>query len=263
MIELLGCSRSFLKKELTKKVRSVKVLARSSFSIDLNILNNGKVNPSYKALPLTILSEDERFIAFYKPPFVHSHPHSYSESDNCLSFFRSKNIFSILNVNLKNYDRGLVYRIDFLTSGLLIACKNDNFYEEIRKNFSSMVGNKIYYALVEGEFLAKKVTGNIDTTRKKVLVVKGEQDTIEVLETRYFREKNISLLKIKLHQGKRHQIRALLCSIDFPIIGDPLYDGKDASRLYLHAYEYEIQGKTWSCPLGLEDFENYSNSLIF
>jgi 23S rRNA pseudouridine1911/1915/1917 synthase len=48
-----------------------------------------------------------------------------------------------------------------------------------------------------------------------------------------------SLLMIELKTGLRHQIRAQLSYLGFPILGDELYGGNKAERLYLHAWRYE------------------------
>jgi len=42
-------------------------------------------------------------------------------------------------------------------------------------------------------------------------------------------------LRASLDRGFRHQIRAHLAWIGLPILGDPLYGGAEAERLYLHA----------------------------
>jgi 23S rRNA-/tRNA-specific pseudouridylate synthase len=54
---------------------------------------------------------------------------------------------------------------------------------------------------------------------------------VELLE--YDKKFNISTLLVKIHKGIRHQIRVHLASIDFPIIGDPLY-GESAKDEVLH-----------------------------
>ena len=48
--------------------------------------------------------------------------------------------------------------------------------------------------------------------------------------------KELSFLKIKIYSGRTHQIRAHLSSIGFPILGDSLYGGDEAERIFLHAH---------------------------
>ena len=48
-----------------------------------------------------------------------------------------------------------------------------------------------------------------------------------------------TLLLVSLETGLRHQIRAQLSHLGFPILGDELYGGAKSSRLFLHAWKYE------------------------
>ena len=50
---------------------------------------------------------------------------------------------------------------------------------------------------------------------------------------------NNSLVLVNLQSGLRHQIRAQLAALGFPILGDELYGGSRAERLFLHAWRYE------------------------
>jgi 23S rRNA pseudouridine1911/1915/1917 synthase len=59
-----------------------------------------------------------------------------------------------------------------------------------------------------------------------------------------------SLLLVKLETGLRHQIRAQLSHLGFPILGDELYGGMKDQRVYLHALKYE-----WEAEAEAEDSE--------
>jgi 23S rRNA-/tRNA-specific pseudouridylate synthase len=48
-------------------------------------------------------------------------------------------------------------------------------------------------------------------------------------------------MEVELQNGLRHQIRAQLACLGYPIRGDVFYGGKPAKRLYLHAQTYEIE----------------------
>ena len=53
---------------------------------------------------------------------------------------------------------------------------------------------------------------------------------------------NLSLLKLKLHTGRTHQIRVHLSHLGMPILGDTLYgkESKLIARQALHAYHMEF-----------------------
>ena len=52
--------------------------------------------------------------------------------------------------------------------------------------------------------------------------------------------KGVSLVLVNLKTGLRHQIRAQLSFLGFPILGDELYGGRKAERVFLHALRYEF-----------------------
>ena len=55
------------------------------------------------------------------------------------------------------------------------------------------------------------------------------------------------LIECNLHTGRTHQIRVHLASRGLPILGDELYGGKPAQRMYLHAAHlaFTLNGKKY------------------
>ena len=82
----------------------------------------------------------------------------------------------------------------------------------------------------------------------------------------YIKEKDLTILEVKLVTGKPHQIRAHLSSIGHPIIGDVKYGGKKLGSLdhqLLHSYRVRfpdnydkpfdmLSGKEFIAPLPKE-----------
>ena len=58
----------------------------------------------------------------------------------------------------------------------------------------------------------------------------------EVLKT----TEHYSLVELKPFTGRTHQLRVHLEELGHPIVGDVLYGGQEAERLFLHARELEI-----------------------
>jgi 23S rRNA pseudouridine1911/1915/1917 synthase len=266
--DCFGISSNQLKKNnLSKAWLEIPVKKMQVLTIPLNIANHLRINPIYAGSPVRIIKENKHFTAIHKPPFIHTHPLSYCESDNILSALRALGEEDVLNVNQHNYDRGLLFRLDFETSGLLIATKDENIYKEIRKNFHSVFKEKIYIAIVHGEVIAE----NIFTHRLKPYGEKSHKmveshhvtDSIVQLsfvKLAYNKQENISLVAIKLRDGVRHQIRAQFSIANHPLLGDELYGGKKSKRLYLHCYYYamEINDETFNAiDSNLELFDNF------
>ena len=249
------CSKARLKKYFDKKFLERSLIEKKPIQLPLNFVNDGEINPNYDGPPIKIIFEDEIFLVLNKPEKIFVHPLTYDESNNCLSFMRTINN-NYLKVNEKSYDRGLLYRLDFETSGVLVYLKKDEIYFNLRKNFDQMVHEKLYFAKVAGEF--KKiglieqylVSSESSGSKMKVYAEQRAQSfhaKLEVLESCFDVDSNTSLLKIKLLTGHRHQIRAQLSGLGFPIIGDSLYGGLAFNRLCLHAFSYsmELDGKAF------------------
>jgi 23S rRNA pseudouridine1911/1915/1917 synthase len=54
------------------------------------------------------------------------------------------------------------------------------------------------------------------------------------------RGEHYDLLELKPQTGRTHQLRVHLNHLGHPIVGDTLYGGEEADRLYLHAEALEI-----------------------
>ena len=91
---------------------------------------------------------------------------------------------------------------------------------------------KEYVALVHGmppesgdweDFLFK------DSRKNKVFVVKKERKGVKKarLEFRRLSEGETSMVRIRLHTGRSHQIRVQFSSRGFPLVGDHKYGARD------------------------------------
>lgn len=256
--DYLGISKNQLKKYIPQKSLKKSFKARSSLFIPLEILNNNKINPLYEGEKPKVILDDKDFLVLSKPNKIHSHPLSFCETNNVLSFIRSQFPSSYLNVNNENYDRGLLYRLDYETSGLLIYCKNKQLHKKLRENFNELTKTKIYYALVDGT-----INLNLDLNHYlHTSLFRGSK--IVVSDTELTNSKKARILvrpvenmgdrtkiEVELFQGHRHQIRAQLAYIGHPILGDELYGGKIAEKLHLHCFSYQIEERIFidqACP---------------
>jgi 23S rRNA pseudouridine1911/1915/1917 synthase len=68
-----------------------------------------------------------------------------------------------------------------------------------------------------------------DSTKNKVYVVKKERRGVKKarLEFNRLSEGEQSMVHIRLHTGRSHQIRVQFASRGFPLVGDRKYGGKD------------------------------------
>lgn len=260
------CSSNKLKKHFNKAFLKRNFREKATLTLPLNFINDGEINPHYEGDKLEVLAEDDNFFVFVKNPNQFVHPLSYDESDNCLSYIRSTRP-ELLHVNEENYDRGLLYRLDYETSGVMIYTKQDALYKKLREEFSTIAKAKTYWCWVEGDM---KLTGAFkhsfssgEEKGKRVLVaasgVYPQEGELSLKALKYDAALSRTLVEVSLKTGLRHQIRAQLAFLGFPLAGDKFYGGKEAQRLYLHAHTYvlEYSGKTYSWSSSPQNFDGF------
>ena len=149
-------------------------------------------------------------------------------------------VFSYLNC-----PEGFIYRpvnrLDKGTSGLMMAAKNAHIQQRMQRLLHTDGFVREYLAVVDGRPGEEK--GVIDLPIghgpgiKRVIDAAGRPafTEYEVLKTGESR----SLLRLKLHTGRTHQIRVHLAALGCPVAGDFLYGQEDErlpGRFALHSY---------------------------
>ena len=164
-----------------------------------------------------------------------------------------------------------VHRLDKGTSGVLVFARDAVMQAHLNRAFNSDVpGNKLrkyYVARVTGT-LRLHGTGMIDLPlmpgRKSRYRVGGPRDAIErqgarwllrvqadaksvsaVTRLRVLQQSASTLLLLRPHTGRTHQLRVHLALMGAPILGDRLYgELATADRLLLHAYQITVPAAT-------------------
>ncbi len=207
-----------------------------------------------KALP-PIVAETDDVIVFCKPSGLPVHPgtgHADSLTTRLEAAFAGSPFIPVP-----------VHRLDRDTSGLLLVGKTYAAVRRLSDALASHDGSvtKEYLAWVQGECpwsrpkrledrLAKRTVGELG--REKVVAGKssaGEADekpaslTVRCLTVREGR----SLVLVRLHTGRTHQIRVQLSERGFPLIGDVKYGGpRCEGGLKLHAVRLRVGEETYT-----------------
>ncbi|MDP4001362.1 MAG: RluA family pseudouridine synthase [bacterium] len=252
--------------KIQKAIREAQVLVNGKKVIetDFKIHENDKIElPEFKEEKLTAYSfqlqvvfENNDLAVIDKPAGLMVHPAAGRE-DVTLANALLNRFPEIKDVG-DPHRPGIVHRLDEDTSGLLLIAKTEPSFEYLKSLFTDRKIEKYYLALVHG--VPVKLHDVIDepigktSTHQKMKVGTGKEAKTEynVLDTEA--SGHFSLLWVKLHTGRTHQIRVHMSYIGHPVFGDRLYGGEykqtDKSlikRQFLHAYrlKFKLIDNTW------------------
>lgn len=127
-----------------------------------------------------------------------------------------------------------VHRLDTVTSGIIVYAKTKASAAELTKEITDGTFHKEYLAVVHGKVTPEKgIMEDFlfkDSRKNKSFVVKNQRKGVKKasLEYEVIEIKNgLSLVKIKLHTGRTHQIRVQFSSRKYPVYGDGKYGASD------------------------------------
>jgi len=207
---------------------------------------------------IEIVAETPEYIVVNKPAGLLVHQTKARESDTLVSWLIN-HYPEIKNVGEVEMRAGLVHRLDKEASGLLVVARTQTMYDYLKKQFQARIIEKEYLVLVNGQvnknhdiidFAISRGEKGKMVARPKIGVVTlrnvSALQTGKDAKTEFWVEKrlvNLTLLTVKIHTGRMHQIRVHLYAYNHPVFGDRLYQQKKKlsknkeklDRLFLHA----------------------------
>jgi 23S rRNA pseudouridine1911/1915/1917 synthase len=186
---------------------------------------------------LPVLHEDDALIAVDKPAGLLSVPTDRGESERtALAIVRDS--LSRPGMPARLWP---VHRIDRETSGVLLFAKSREAQQSVQARW--IEARKRYLVLVEGRpSPAQAVIDQPLFEDKRLNVRVGDHPGAQSARTRYATLREIgprTLLEVELETGRRHQIRAHLAWLGYPVVGDARY-GTKGPRLGLHALSLSV-----------------------
>lgn len=199
---------------------------------------------------IPILYEDKALVVCEKPIGVLSE-RGQNPRERCMP--------TLLEQQTRTYRIDVVHRLDRAVGGVMVFSKNARASAGLSRAIANHELTKEYLAVVSGcpdapsgewrDFLFR------DKAKNKSFVVKslrrGAKEAVldyEVLETVTRPEGTVSLLKIRLHTGRTHQIRVQCASRKMPLLGDEKYGSRVPTKdiaLWSHhlAFAHPVGGK--------------------
>lgn len=194
-------------------------------------------------LPIEIVYEDRDVLVINKPW-------------NCVSIPSIQNPDSSIANRVKGYYESqgyanqvihIVTRLDRDTSGLMLIAKHRLAHAFLDQGIQEGLVERYYYALSHSQsfeehgFIEAPIARNPESIISRIVDPSGQY-----AKTEYWLQQALdsgSLIRLRLHTGRTHQIRVHMAHIHSPLVGDDLYGGKKddiLQRQALHCGEIEF-----------------------
>ncbi len=152
-----------------------------------------------------------------------------------------------------------VHRLDMNVGGVMVYARNRQTAAAFSRSIQEGSMIKEYVACVEGVPQKTGVLEDLlfkDSRKNKVFVVKRMRKGVKKAKLEYVRlnDADPSLVRIRLHTGRSHQIRVQFASRGYPLVGDHKYGSRSeqkAPMLYSCKVTFPYKGEVVSfesCP---------------
>ncbi len=187
-----------------------------------------------------IIYEDEHRVVFDKPTGIPMHPGNKHRNDLAMNDYLDKYTESYKTATFKP---SFGYRLDRDTSGVLIAAKTYEALQYINTIIRDRDIDKYYLAIVIGKFpkhvlidkpLTKTYDKKFDRSQVKIDYVGWSEAKTECRLEKTITHPllgELSLVRVKIHTGRMHQIRIHVADEGYPVLGDIIYGNAAANRV--------------------------------
>jgi 23S rRNA pseudouridine1911/1915/1917 synthase len=246
LVALAPMNRTRIKELLRRGGISVNGLAISQFNHPLHagdVVSVGKLQPIaangiLERAGIKILFEDDCLIVIDKPVGLLS---IGTEKRHDGTAHRLVNEYC-----QKQSTRAfVVHRLDRETSGVLILAKSAKIQEQVQASWDEV--EKLYIAVVEGTPKPEEDTIRSHLVESAGLRVHsappGPNAKLAVTHYRTLKAmQSLTQLEVRLHTGRKHQIRVHLADRGTPVVGDAKYGAKTnpVGRMCLHAWKVQL-----------------------
>ena len=198
--------------------------ALASAHVVLEVVDEPVIDWQPQTLPLDVIFEDEHILVVNKPAGMVVHPaagHTDGTLVNALLGYAPE---------LDTLPRGgIVHRLDKETSGIMFVARSALAHKSLVAQLSERTVSRTYCAVCTGALTGGgKIDAPIDrhpTARTKMAVVADGKPAVTHYRIAH-RFKHYTQLQVNLETGRTHQIRVHMAHRKWPLIGDPVYAGR-------------------------------------
>jgi 23S rRNA pseudouridine1911/1915/1917 synthase len=186
-----------------------------------------------------IVYQDQDLLIIDKPSQMHSVKNRLNQKKNTLADLLARYLPELASVTSKaTLECGLVQRLDFETSGLLIVAKNSASWQFLHKQILAGKIKKSYIVLLEGElnksvslhgWLSQRYRGSKKVEFNYEEVKRSQSAEIDLECIRIIKNsagKVATLAKAYASPAHRHQVRVMSTALGHPLVGDKTYHAK-------------------------------------
>jgi 23S rRNA pseudouridine1911/1915/1917 synthase len=202
--------------------------------------------------PLSILAERPDLVAIDKPAGWPSHPLRAGETGTVANALVAR-FPGCAGAGRDPREGGLVHRLDRGTSGVLIAARDREAWESLRRAFAGGEVHKRYLAVAVGPIDDGGCDLPLRAAGKRAMTARRTDRGALPAETTWrvvARTEMAALVEATATTGRMHQVRAHLAACGAPLLGDPLYGGPERLEVggdaievalpFLHAASVEL-----------------------
>ena len=192
--------------------------------VDLDVPEVDVISDQPQAIEFEILHQDEDIFVVNKPADLVVHP-AAGHWDGTLV-----NGLLAHDPRLQQLPRaGIVHRLDKDTTGVMVVARNLSAHHWLVEQLQARRVKREYIAITRGVVTAGRTIetgiGRHAQNRKKMSVQNGGKPAITHFQVaRKFAHH--SLVRVQLETGRTHQIRVHMAHINYPLLGDSMYGGR-------------------------------------
>jgi 23S rRNA pseudouridine1911/1915/1917 synthase len=185
-----------------------------------------------RALPLTVVFEDEHLAVIDKPAGLVVHPAPGHWDDTLVNALVARGTTLAGGAEGRP---GIVHRLDRDTSGLMLVAKTDLAHRRLGAAIAARRVQRTYAALTWGHLdsrmlrIDQPIARHPSDRKRMVVSPKGRAARTDAQVIAKF--ESVDLLRLELHTGRTHQIRVHLEHVGHPVVGDPVYGGGGSRRI--------------------------------